>query len=236
MTEKYVILFEDHFEQDIIPRLNEIEYKEQFESFKKLSRRKLPYFCNIDHFCNRLNISSRQIRYFLSKKEKFYRTLEVPKKSGGIREINAPKDEIKIVQRWILNNILYKLKVSDHAHGFVPERTMYTNSIAHVNKNFVLGVDLKDFFPNIKFNSVEQIFKSVGYTSRIAKDFANICTFHGKLPQGAPTSPMLSNLVSLNLDKDISKYCTQSNLEYTRYADDSAPRKRIHATENCRIV
>lgn len=218
--EKYSILFEDHFEQGIIPRLNEIEYKEQFESFKKLSRRRLPYFYDIDHFCNRLNVSSSQIRYFLSKKEKFYRTLEIPKKSGGIREINAPKDEIKIVQRWILDNILYKLKVSDHAHGFVPERTMYTNAIAHVNKNYVLGIDLKDFFPSIKSKSVKRIFKSVGYTSRIAKDFANICTYLDKLPQGAPTSPTLANLVSLNLDRAISKYCTQRNLEYTRYADD----------------
>lgn len=219
-NEKLIILFDDYFERGIIPRLNEIEYKEQFESFRKLNLRKLPYFYDIDHFCSLLNISSRQTRFFLSHKEEAYKTFEVPKKTGGFREINAPKKEMKFIQRWILDNILYKLKVGEYAHGFVPEKTIYTNAEMHVNKELVLGIDIKDFFPSIKFKSVEHIFKSAGYTSRIAKDFANLCTYHNKLPQGAPTSPMLANLASLDLDKDISKYCITNNLEYSRYADD----------------
>lgn len=218
--EKLIILFDDYLERGIIPRLNETEYKEQFESFKKLSLRKLPYFYDIDCFCDLLQISSRQVRFFLSHKEEAYKTFEVLKKSGGLREINAPKKEMKFIQRWILDKILYKLKISDYAHGFIPEKTMYTNAKVHVNKDFVLGIDLKDFFPSIKYKSVERIFKSAGYTSRFAKDFANLCTYHNKLPQGAPTSPMLANLVSLSLDKKISKYCITKNLEYSRYADD----------------
>ncbi|MDW5548754.1 retron St85 family RNA-directed DNA polymerase [Methanosarcina sp.] len=225
MSKKYtenelIILFDDYFERGIIPRLNENEYKVQFDSYRKLAPRKLPYFYDIDHFCTHLQISPRQVRFFLSNKEKAYKTFEVSKKCGGLREINAPKKEMKFVQRWILDNILYKLKVSDYAHGFIPEKTMYTNAKVHVNKDFVLGVDIKDFFPSIKYKSVERVFKSAGYNSRIAKDFANLCTYHNKLPQGAPTSPMLANLVSLNLDKNIAKYCLTKNLDYSRYADD----------------
>jgi RNA-directed DNA polymerase len=231
-NDRLIILFDDYFERDFIPRLNEIEYKEQFKSFRKLYLHNLPYFYDIDHFCKSLRISSRQVRFFLSNEEKAYKSFEVPKKSGGLREINAPMKEMKLIQRWILDNILYRLKVGEHAHGFVPGKTISTNAKAHVNKDLVLGIDIKDFFPSIKLKSVEHIFKSAGYNSRIARDFANLCTYRGKLPQGAPTSPMLANLVSLNLDKDISEYCQTKNLEYSRYADDSAPRRRTHAMKS----
>jgi retron-type reverse transcriptase/predicted amidohydrolase len=238
--EKLVILFDDYFERGIIPSLNENEYKEQFESYRMLTLQKLPYFYDIAHFCSQLHISSRQVRFFLSNKEKAYKTFEVSKKSGGLREINAPTKEMKFVQRWILDNILYNLKVSDHAHGFIPKKTMYTNAKVHVNKEFVLGIDLKDFFPNIKYKLVERIFKSAGYTLRIAKDFANLCTYHNKLPQGAPTSPILANLISLNLDQDISKYCISKNLDYSRYADDitisGSSKMSIHKEKIIKII
>ncbi len=219
-NERLSILFDDCIEEGIVPVLNEAEYKEQFKYFKKLKSKKLPYIYDIEHFCKLSNSSSDQVRFFLSNKEKAYTTFKVPKKSGGFREINAPSKKMKNIQRWILDNILYKLNYGDYAHGFVPGKTIYTNAEVHVNKDLVLGIDIKDFFPSIKFGAVYNIFKSAGYSVRVARQLADLCTYHWKLPQGAPTSPMLANLVALNLDQKISQYCIRRNFGYSRYADD----------------
>ncbi|MDY0128941.1 MAG: retron St85 family RNA-directed DNA polymerase [Methanosarcina vacuolata] len=213
-------LFEDYIKQGIIPAIDENEYEEQLKSFKILLSKKLPFISNIDHFCTLSNSSPKQIDLFLSKKDKGYTTFKLPKKNGGFREINAPSKKIKSVQRWILDNILYKLHLSDCAHGFVPGRSIITNASIHVNQDLVLGIDLKDFFPSINFKSVYHIFKSAGYTEKIAFSLADLCTYHWKLPQGAPTSPMLANLVTSRLDCRIANYCEKRNFRYSRYADD----------------
>jgi retron-type reverse transcriptase len=214
------VLFDDYIEEGIVPKLNEAEYNEEFQSFSQLKSKKLPYIYDIEHFCKLTNSSSKQVRFFLSNKDKAYATFRVPKKSGDLREINAPSKKMKPIQRWILDNILYKLDSGDYAHGFIPGKTIYTNAKAHVNKDLILGIDIKDFFPSIKFVDIQIIFISAGYTTRVSRLLADLCTFHWKLPQGAPTSPMLANLVALNLDKKISQCCKRANFEYTRYADD----------------
>lgn len=219
-NEKLKILFDNYIEEGIIPNLNEENYKQQFKSFKRLKSKKLPYIYNIDHFCILTNSSSKQVNLYLSNKEKGYTTFKLPKKNGDFREINAPSKKLKHIQRWILDNILYKLDSGDYAHGFIPEKTIYTNAKVHVNQDLVLGIDLKDFFPNINFRSVYYVFYSAGYTKKIAWKLADLCTYHWKLPQGAPTSPMLANLVALQLDEEIAKYCMRRNFEYSRYADD----------------
>lgn len=219
-NEKLGILFDDYVEDGTIPQLNESKYETQFESFKKLRNKQLPYIYNINHLCKLVNLSPKQINFLLSNKEKGYVVFKVPKKNGGIREISAPSKIIKSLQRWVLDNILYKLNCGVSAHGFVPNRTIYTNAKVHVNQDLVLGIDIKDFFPSIKFKSVYYVFRLAGYTKKMAWDLANLCTYDGKLPQGAPTSPMLSNLVALELDRKFVKYCARRNFKYSRYADD----------------
>lgn len=219
-NEKLKILFNNYIEEGIIPNLNEEDYKLQFKSFKRLQSKKLPYIYNINHFCILTKSSSKQVNLYLSNKEKGYTTFKLPKKNGDFREINAPSKKLKHIQRWILDNILYKLDSGDYAHGFIPEKTMYTNAKVHVNQDLILGIDIKDFFPTINFRSVYYVFYSAGYTKKIAWKFADLCTYHWKLPQGAPTSPMLANLVTLQLDEEIAKYCMRRNFEYSRYADD----------------
>ncbi|AAM05501.1 hypothetical protein (multi-domain) [Methanosarcina acetivorans C2A] len=218
--EKLQILFKNYTEEGIIPNLTEEEYEEQFKSFKRLKSKNLPYIYDINHFCKLTNSSLKQVNLFLSNKKKGYITFKLPKKNGDFREINAPSKKMKYIQRWILDNILYKLNSGDYAHGFIPGKTIFTNAKVHVNQDLVLGVDIKDFFPSINFRSVYYVFKSAGYTKKIAWTLADLCTYHWKLPQGAPTSPMLANLVALKLDKKIAKYCARRNFRYSRYADD----------------
>ncbi len=83
-----------------------------------------------------------------------------------------------------------------------------------------MGIDLKDFFPSIKFNRVRGFFKSVGYNNHISTILADLCTFNWQLPQGAPTSPMISNLIASRLDRRLAGFCKKKELLYSRYADD----------------
>ncbi|MDD4498480.1 MAG: retron St85 family RNA-directed DNA polymerase, partial [Methanosarcinaceae archaeon] len=221
-NEKLKILFDDCLEENTIPNLNDYMYKINFDSFKKLKPQRIPYIYDLKHLCNLANSSFKQINFFLGlgNKEKAYSTFKIPKKNGNLREINAPSKKMKYIQRWILDKILYKLDFGSSSHGFVPGRSIVTNASIHVNQDLVLGIDIKDFFPSVHINSVYYVFKSAGYTKKVAWILAYLCTFNEKLPQGAPTSPMLANLVSLSLDHKIEAYCTKQNFKYSRYADD----------------
>lgn len=218
--EKLKIIFENYFEDGIIPKLSEAEYEVNFKSFIKLRAKKLPYIYDTNHFCTMSHSSPKQIKFFISHKDKAYSTFSVSKKNGTLREINAPSKMLKYVQRWILDNILYRLNAGEYAHGFVPDRSISTNASIHVGQDLILGIDIKDFFPSIGFQSVFRIFKSAGYTRKVAWTLADLCTYHKRLPQGSPTSPMLANLATLSLDNKIATYCARRSLRYSRYADD----------------
>jgi retron-type reverse transcriptase len=216
------ILFDDYINEGTIPALQGKEYDENFKSFVMLKLMKLPYIYDVFHFCFLSNFSAKQVSYFLIKKEKAYVTFNLPKKAGGFREINAPTKQMKPIQRWILHRILYLYKtgIGDYVHGFVPKRSTLTNASIHVSQDIVLGIDIKDFFPSIDIDTVSSIFRSMGYTQKVAYFLAELCTYKGKLPQGAPTSPMLANLAVAELDIDINNYCRRRNFNYSRYADD----------------
>lgn len=142
------------------------------------------------------------------------------------RMISAPSKELKERQRWILNNILYKVKNKDCVHGFVRGRSIVTNASCHVGKKEILCIDIADFFPSIKLDQVKNIFIKLGYTDQVAQRLGELCTFLpitsqvGELPQGAPTSPALANIVFDAVDSKLLEYANENQLVYTRYADD----------------
>ena len=173
-----------------------------------------------------------------------YRTFSIPKKSGGKRYISAPMPQLKSLQEWILRNILVRMPVHEAAHGFVHGRSIVTNATVHVNSEFVLSMDLKEFFPTLTFRRVKGIFRAMGYMEGIATILALICTEAPRqamkikdpqtgenkwvhvavgprcLPQGSPASPMLTNLASLRLDRRLTGFAQKYKLRFTRYADD----------------
>ena len=152
--------------------------------------------------------------------EKYYRKAEIEKKNGGMREILIPAMKLRIVQRWILKNILYNIRVSDYAMGFRKKYSIATNAKIHTGKKCVVNMDLKDFFPSITQKQVFQIFYYYGYTIDVSYLLSRLCTHEGRVPQGAPTSPYLSNIICLKLDKRLSKLAEKYEADYTRYADD----------------
>ncbi len=167
-----------------------------------------------------------------------YVHFQVPKRSGGTRTLSAPHRTLAAAQQWIFENILNKLPVEDPAHGFVVGRSILTNARQHVGRKVVLNMDLEGFFPSIGFPRVRSVFFRLGYSPCAATILALLCTecprqevvYEGRkyfvatgprgLPQGACTSPALSNQVARKLDKRLSGLARKLGLSYTRYADD----------------
>lgn len=173
-----------------------------------------------------------------------YVQFEVPKRSGGMRLLSAPQPRLAAAQAWVLREILEKLLVHDGAHGFVPRRSTATNAAIHRGRDVVVNLDLKDFFPSITFPRVRGLFLGIGYSPAVATLLALLCTecprramsYAGKvyhvaigdraLPQGACTSPALSNQVARRLDSRLAGLAAKYGWAYSRYADDltfSAP-------------
>lgn len=159
--------------------------------------------------------------YRLSKhNDKFYKSFERPKKSGGFRIIFCPSKEMKAVQAWILRNILERVHVTESATGFRKGTNVLDNAKRHRSNRYFLLLDIENFFPSIPYAKVYTVFQTIGYTSHISHILASLCTCKEKLPQGAVTSPALSNIICIRLDHRISGYVGKRNVTYTRYADD----------------
>ncbi len=160
-----------------------------------------------------------------------YVEFEIPKAKGGTRKIAAPRTPLRKVQRKILDEILAKIPLHDACHGFVPHRSTVTNATPHARAAIVLKMDLKDFFPTVHYRRVKGLFQYLGYNEEVASTLAGLTTYRpkldnghvvwpGVLPQGAPTSPALANLVSRRLDARLGKLAEKYGATYTRYADD----------------
>lgn len=167
-----------------------------------------------------------------------YVQFDVPKKSGGTRTLSAPHRTLAAAQRWVFDYILTKQPAEPAAHGFVAGRSTLTNAWPHAKKTIIVNVDLEAFFPSIGFRRVRHLFRRLGYSGAVATLLALLCTecprqkvtYDSKtyfvatgprgLPQGACTSPALSNLIARRLDRRFGGLAAKLGLTYTRYADD----------------
>lgn len=155
------------------------------------------------------------------KKDKNYRKFSILKKNGTKREINAPNFKLKVLQKWILVNILEKDVPSEQSMAFVKGKFgIKINAETHLNNKYILEIDLKDFYPSITLFMVTNLFKKFGYSEDVSYLLAQFCIYKKKLPQGGVTSPAISNLICKNLDKRLKSYCDKHLIVYTRYADD----------------
>jgi len=197
------------------------EYIEKYRPYiDKLLVANLPIIFEFEHLAKLLGVTRTYLASAVNGTNAHYRGFTIPKRRGGIREIFAPYPALLECQRWINLNILSRLPVHDAAHGFIKNRSIITNASHHLGSNLVLTMDLKDFFPSINLNQVMQIFIQIGYANNVAFYLASLCTLDSHLPQGAATSPMLSNIIAYHFDNRISKLAIAYNLKYTRYADD----------------
>jgi RNA-directed DNA polymerase len=208
----------------------------------ELTRRGLPVLARSQDVAMVLGITLPRLRWLTYHRRGatlvHYHRYEIPKKTGGQRRISAPKPRLAAAQRWVFKNVLEKLTLSPTAHGFVRHRSIVTNATPHVGRKVVINVDLKDFFPSVSFRRVKGMFHKLGYSEHVATVFALLCTepprvptaldgkvFHVALgarvlPQGACTSPVITNVLCRRLDQRLAGLAKKHGFTYTRYADD----------------
>jgi len=180
-----------------------------------------------------LEIKYSVLTYYLYKlpPEKKYINFEIRKKYGGVREISAPINGLKIIQQKLncILQLVYEPK--NVVHGFVPKKNIdgidqikniVTNAKVHLKKKFVFNIDLKDFFPSINFGRVRGMFIGLPYNldPKVSTILAQLCCCNNQLPQGAPTSPTISNMICAKMDSQLRQLAQKYKCHYTRYADD----------------
>ena len=180
----------------------------------------LPPILSFDHLSRLTGIDPVILAGFIASTEDFYRTFDVPKRRGGVREIEVPTPALLQVQRWILDNILSQVGVHAACHGFYKGKSIITNAAAHLGSKAMLKMDLADFFPSISLRRGLSVFMRLGYPPNVSYYLSALCFRNGKLPQGAATSPALSNIVSKRMDTRLAGAANKLGLIYTRYADD----------------
>ena len=146
----------------------------------------------------------------------------VPKKNGeGFRRISSPMANLRRVQRAITKGLSESYSPLKCVHGFVCERNVAMNALQHTRKRTVLTLDLKDFFPSISAPRVRGLFmKAMNFPQDVADTLTNLVCHEGSLPQGAPTSPVISNMICFKMDRALLNFAANNGLTYTRYADD----------------
>ena len=151
-----------------------------------------------------------------------YGKFEIAKRRGGMRSISAPTTGLKIIQQKLNQVFLAVYETKPAVHGFAREKNISTNATVHRRKRYVFNVDLADFFPSINFGRVRGMFMAKPYSrnATVATMLARICCFENQLPQGAPTSPTVSNMLCGKLDSDLRRLGNRVNAAYSRYADD----------------
>jgi RNA-directed DNA polymerase len=151
-----------------------------------------------------------------------YTTFSLPKRSGGRRLINKPKPDLHRLQRRLSNILNVHYRPRDSEHGFLRSRNIITNAQPHVHRRYVFNVDLQDFFPSINFGRVRGLFMAAPFRfpPNVATVVATICCAKNELPQGAPTSPIVSNLIAAPMDRALERLAHRFRCRYTRYADD----------------
>jgi len=151
-----------------------------------------------------------------------YHQFQIPKKNGGHRNIASPSKKLKCIQEE-LKDVFYEIySTKPSAHGFAKNKSIITNAERHLDKRFIFNIDLSDFFGSIHFGRIRNLFKAspFNFNNSVATILAQICCFDNALPQGAPTSPILSNMISWKLDSQLQSLAKITNGTYTRYADD----------------
>lgn len=182
----------------------------------------LPKIYDIDSFATEIGLSPTILYLLSQKKSLFYQNKEIPKRNGDLRQISIPSSSLKLVQKWIKIKILDKLSISDFSMAFRKGNSYGIKKNAELHKYdlYILKIDLKDFFHSIDKRRVFYLFKAIGYNNLVSNILTNLCTYEDRVPQGAITSPVISNLVCKNLDYRLSGVASKRGISYTRYADD----------------
>lgn len=183
----------------------------------------LPPVPTLKGLASRLRLSPRLVYLVVFRPRYTAKTVSQP--SGKRREIEIPSRPLKAIQRWVARQLLYKVPVDPHAFAYLPRTRGMTpailrNAEVHSRNSHLMVLDLEDFFHSISVRRVNALFFSLGYRGHGLHLLTSVCTYKGRLPVGAPTSPAISNLVCKRLDRRLANFCERRGISYSRYSDD----------------
>ncbi|GAA0479907.1 retron St85 family RNA-directed DNA polymerase [Alkalibacterium sp. m-11] len=199
---------------------NDEYIKKNLSYAQKLYKKNIPIIYDITHLSLLVGVNLDYIMSVAYSPNSFYRTFQIKKYNGNKRTISEPLPLLKDIQKWILTEILEQIEVSKFAKAYISNVSLKENARFHKNKKIVLKLDIKNFFGSFQKVDVFKLFKELGYSKDVATTLTNLCVLKGSLPQGASTSPYLSNILMKSFDTAVSKYCINRKIMYTRYADD----------------
>lgn len=169
-----------------------------------------------------LSIPLKELTFFAYSKSIFYKKAYIPKRSGRLRTLSIPIGKLKKIQHAIAEVLDDIYDPPDCVHGFVSAKSTVTNAARHTKKQFVIKIDLVDFFPTIRAGRIHGLFKNkpFSFPRDVVNALTNLTTTEDQLPQGSPCSPVLSNMICFRMDCALLEYARKHNVKYTRYADD----------------
>jgi RNA-directed DNA polymerase len=175
----------------------------------------------VDDVARLLEVKPAELRYYLFK-AKQYKSFTITKRSGGTRVIHSPSNALKIIQRKLAQVLLAVYKGRAPVHGFVRDRSIRSNARRHLGCQTLLNFDLADFFPSINFGRIRGLFAGKPYAlpEPVALVLSQICSYQKALPAGAPTSPVVANMICAKMDSELKCLALRHKCLYTRYADD----------------
>lgn len=226
-----------------------------FRYCSQLERQDLPIIFSLKHLSKITEIDYFFLRQVIGRVAKPYRNFKIAKKKRGeYRIISAPFPGLLRLQKWINSEILSKLEVHHSATAYSKGASIYLNALPHCKSKWLIKMDLESFFHSVNEHEVFKVIHSLGYTSILSFEIARLLTMvprfydlpevstkykfynglYGFLPQGAPTSPVVSNIIFKQIDQKIYDYCESVGLAYTRYADDiSISSKKDFSRDKC---
>ena len=186
----------------------------------KLYQNKVPIIYTQEHFADIVGYKYELLLRITHAPSQFYRKFKIAKKCGGDREICEPLPSLKEIQRWIVVNIIGTIPTHPVAKAYRFNTSVRDNARFHINQKIVMKLDILDYFGSVKEYLVYRVFREIGYSKSLSVLFTKLCCLNNSLPQGAPTSPALSNIVMRNVDANIFSFARINKIRFTRYADD----------------
>ncbi len=202
---------------------------EKIDEMRRLDALGLPPVTSQDALAVMFGYNPGFVWSLINRTQCHYRRFPIPKGAGNApRIIEAPRVALKAIQKWLSHHIQSVWEPNDCVFGFVPGRSHIDAAEKHLSAEWVYSVDIENFFPSVSRERIRAALRSVGYADAESIDIlSGLCCLNGHLVQGAPTSPVLSNIVLKNIDQQLAAIATDNKFVFTRYADDivfSGPR------------
>jgi len=168
-----------------------------------------------------LGFSAKTLYGLSNNLDKHYRNVFIPKRDGSKRKLSVPDLILKQVQRSIADNILVQYPISRYAKAYKMGSSVQQNALPHVDKRKILKLDIEGFFDHIMYSQVKDIvFYEEKFAESIRILLTMLCYYKESLPQGAPTSPAITNIIMYDFDETVGAFCSNRQIAYTRYCDD----------------